>query len=64
MQTRGADLEIRVSGNLRVPERGLILHPRTPGAWRSATVNGVDVPMTEEGIVRVRELPATVVFIH
>jgi hypothetical protein len=49
-----------IGGGLRVPPGGIALHGPWPGAIESATVGGKPLPVSGEGEIVVRELPARV----
>jgi hypothetical protein len=61
MRARGDTVETSIDAGLRIPDGGIIVVPPAHRPFRRATVNGVDTPVTTEGGVVVRALPAQVV---
>jgi hypothetical protein len=61
MRARGDAVETSIEPGPRIPPGGLIVIPPARVPFRSATVNGAAAPITPEGGVVVRALPARVV---
>ena len=56
-----ADVETEIEPGLRIPPGGIIVIPPALRPFRHATIDGVEAPITAEGGVVVRALPARVV---
>jgi len=54
----GGGVVVAIPGSFRVPAGGIVIQP--PGRFRGASVNGKSVPLSPEGAVTVRSLPAIV----
>jgi hypothetical protein len=52
---------VSIEAGITVPHGGILALPPVPGGARRATIDGRPVPLTREGGVIVRRLPATVV---
>ncbi len=61
MSARGDSVEVALEASMRVPPGGIVVIPPARRAFRHATVDGVAAPITPEGGVVVRALPARVV---
>jgi hypothetical protein len=61
MQARGDTVETSIDAGLRIPDGGIVVIPPALRPFRHASVNGVDAPITAEGGVVVRAVPAKVV---
>jgi hypothetical protein len=61
MQARGDSVDVSLKTGPRIPPGGIVVIPPARKPPRSATVNGVECPITREGGVVVRALPARVV---
>jgi hypothetical protein len=61
MQARLDTVEIVLEAGMRIPAGGILVIPPARKPFRSATVNGAASPITAEGGVVVRSLPARVV---
>lgn len=57
----GKGVRVRLSGLKALPPGGLVVHPPMPSGPRTVTVNGRPAPLSTEGEVVVRSLPADVV---
>jgi hypothetical protein len=61
MRGSGPGIKVRIRGELRVPTGGIVIAaPEVRTSWK-ATLNGRRVPVSHDGQVVVRSLPATVV---
>jgi hypothetical protein len=60
MRRAGSGVEVRLGGDLHAPRGGIVVAPPGVTARWKATVNGVRAPITSDGRVVVRKLPATV----
>jgi len=61
LAARGDAVEVSIAAGLRIPPGGMVVIPPAHRPFRRATVNGVHTPVTKEGGVVVRTLPARVV---
>ena len=61
MRARGETVETSIDAGLRIPYGGILVVPPARRPFRRASVNGVSAPITAEGGVVVRALPAKVV---
>jgi hypothetical protein len=62
LRAAGQDTEVAIEGGLRVPPGGIVVIPPAARPYRAATVDGAPAPLTAEGAVVVRTLPARVRF--
>jgi len=61
MVARGDTVDVRLEPGLRVPPGGIVVAPPARRAFRRATVDDVSTPLTADGAVIVRRLPARIV---
>jgi len=61
-QRRGNAVAVEISGGLRIPPGGLLIHAPGSGPVSRATVNGAPAPLAPGGLVVVREIPARISF--
>jgi F5/8 type C domain/Bacterial alpha-L-rhamnosidase 6 hairpin glycosidase domain len=58
MRARGDSLYVGISGTCRVPAGGLVVLPPSHTPFRTAMLDGVEAPISADGAVIVRRLPA------
>jgi hypothetical protein len=55
-------IDVRLAAGLRIPSGGIVIAPPGERRFRRAHVNGATVPLTKDGRVTLRALPASVTF--
>jgi len=61
-QRKGNAVAVEISGGLRIPPGGLLIHAPGSAPVSRATVNGAPAPLAPGGLVVVREIPARISF--
>jgi F5/8 type C domain-containing protein len=61
MRARADSVGVTIDVGTRIPPGGIVVNPPSRRPFRSATINGHPAPLTPEGCVIVRSLPARVV---